>query len=147
MMQQPRGIRNNNPLNIRRSQSKWLGEVDSLKGQRDTAFCQFASLVYGYRAGAKLLQKYQKKYKLYVLIDIIGKWAPPSENNTRAYADRVAKQMTQELAEPISVASLLDVCKDNETLRALIVSMHLVENGVLPTAVERDTINQAIALL
>ena len=143
----PRGLRNNNPINIRRSKSKWLGEVDSLGGQRDTAFCQFASLAYGYRACAKLLQTYQKKYKLYILEKIIGRWAPPNENNTRAYADRVAKQMTKELGEPISVASLLDVCKDNATLRALIVSMHLVENGQLPTAHEREAINQAITML
>lgn len=134
-------------MNIRRSQSKWLGEVDSLKGQRDTAFCQFSSLVYGYRAAGKLLQNYQVKHKLYVLDQIIGRWAPPSENNPRAYADRVAKQMTKELGEPISVASLLDLVKDKATLRALLVSMHLVENGVLPTAVERDAINQAVAML
>ncbi len=147
MTQQPRGLRNNNPLNIRRTQSKWLGEVDSLKGQRDTAFCQFSSLAYGYRACAKLLQTYQIKHKLYVLDQIIGRWAPPSENNTRAYADRVAKQMTKELGEPISVASLLDVVKDKATLRALLVSMHLVENGQLPSAVEREAINQAVAML
>lgn len=147
MTQQPRGLRNNNPLNIRRSPSKWLGEVDSLKGQRDTAFCQFSSLVYGYRACAKLLQTYQIKYKLYVLDKIIARWAPPHENNTRAYADRVAKQMTQELGEPISVASLLDVCKDKATLRALIVSMHLVECGQLPTTAERQAIDQALTML
>lgn len=146
-MANPRGLRNNNPLNIRRSKSNWLGEVDSLGGQRDTAFCQFSRLYYGYRAAGKLLQAYQVKYKLYVLDKIIGRWAPPCENNTRAYAARVAKQMTKELGEPISVASLLDVCKDKETLRALIVSMHLVENGQLPTAVERDAINQALSLL
>ena len=146
-MSNPRGLRNNNPLNIRRTQSKWLGEVDSLKGQRDTAFCQFSSLVYGYRAAGKLLQNYQKKYKLYVLSQIIGRWAPPSETNTRSYAYRVAKQMTKELGEPISVASLLDVIKDKETLRALIVSMHLVENGQLPSAIERDAINQALTML
>lgn len=147
MMQQPRGIRNNNPLNIRRTQSKWLGEVDNLQGQRDRSFCQFEKLCYGYRAAGKLLQRYQIKYKLYVLIDIIGKWAPPSENNTRAYADRVAKQMTKELGEPISVASLLDLVKDRITLRALIVAMHLVENGQLPSAIERAAINQGISML
>ena len=143
----PRGLRNNNPTNIRRSKSNWLGEVDSLNGQRDTAFCQFSSLTYGYRACAKLLQTYQIKYKLYVLDKIIGRWAPPSENNTRAYADRVAKQMTKELGEPISVASLLDVCKDKETLRALIVSMHLVENGQLPTASQLDALDKALSML
>lgn len=147
MTQQPRGLRNNNPLNIRRTQSKWLGEVDSLKGQRDTAFCQFSKLCYGYRAAGKLLQTYQTKYKLYVLNQIIGRWAPPSENNTKAYATRVAQQMTKELGEPISVASLLDLVKDRATLRALLVSMHLVENGQLPSAIEREAINQALSML
>lgn len=121
--------------------------MDGLNGQRDTAFCQFRSLLYGYRAAGKLLQTYQVKYKLYVLSQIIGRWAPPCENDTRAYATIVAQQMTKELGEPISVASLLDVTKDKETLRALVVSMHLVENGQLPSAVERDAINQAIAML
>lgn len=121
--------------------------MGSLKGQRDTAFCQFSSLVYGYRAGAKLLQTYQTKYKLYVLSQIIGRWAPPCENDTRSYATIVANQMTKELGTPISVASLLDVIKDKETLRALIVSMHLVENGQLPSAIERQAINQALTML
>ena len=147
MIPQTRGLRNNNPLNIRRTQSKWLGEVDSLKGQRDTAFCQFSSLAYGYRAAGKLLQSYQTKNGLYVLSQIIGRWAPPCENDTRAYATIVANQMTKELGEPISVASLLDVTKDKETLRALIVSMHLVENGQLPTAREHEEIKKGLSML
>lgn len=146
-MATPRGLRNNNPLNIRRSPSKWLGEVDILSGRQDATFCQFNSLVYGYRAAAKLLQTYQTKYKLYVLSQIIGRWAPPNENNTRAYATRVAQQMTKELGKPISVDSLLDVCKDKETLRALIVSMHLVECVQLPTIRERQAIAQALTML
>lgn len=146
-MATPRGLRNNNPLNIRRHRSKWLGEVDSLNGKRDTAFCQFRSLAYGYRAAGKLLQTYQTKYKLYVLSQIIGRWAPPCENNTRSYATIVANQMTKELGEPISVASILDIIKDKETLRALIVSMHLVENGCLPTAREHEAIKQAVSML
>ena len=147
MMQQPRGIRNNNPLNIRRSPSKWLGEVASLDGKRDSAFCQFEKLCYGYRAAGKLLQRYQTKYKLYTIEGIINKWAPPCENNTKAYATRVAQQMTKELGTPISVASLLDLVRDRITLRALIVAMHLVENGQLPSAIEREAINQALSML
>lgn len=146
-MATPRGLRNNNPLNIRRSPSKWLGEVDILSGRRDTVFCQFNSLVYGYRAAGKLLRTYQTKYKLYVLSQIIGRWAPPNENNTRAYATRVAQQMTKELGEPISVDSPLDICKDKETLRALIVSMHLVECVQLPTTGERQVLARALTML
>ena len=146
-MATPRGLRNNNPLNIRRSPSKWLGEVDILNGKRDAAFCQFSSLVYGYRAAGKLLRTYQTKYKLCALSQIIGRWAPPNENNTQAYATRVAQQMTKELGEPISVDSRLDVYGDKAMLRALIVSMHLVECVQLPTIKERQAIAQALTML
>ena len=36
----PRGIRNNNPLNIRRSKDQWKGLAET---QNDRAFCQFKS--------------------------------------------------------------------------------------------------------
>ena len=55
--------------------------------------------------------------------------------------------MTKELGEPISVDSILDVCEDKETLRALIVSMHLVECVQLPTIKERQAIAQALTML
>ena len=44
----PRGIRNNNPLNIRRTaKDQWKG----LRAQQtDASFCQFESLEYGWRA-------------------------------------------------------------------------------------------------
>ena len=146
-MSTPRGIRNNNPLNIRRSKSKWLGEVPSLDGNADKSFCQFSSLIYGYRACAKLLQIYQTKYRLCELSKIIGRWAPPTENNTRSYVERVAKQMSAELGKPISASSRLDLCEDKTVLQALLVAMHCVENGAHPTLPERKAINQAIALL
>ena len=41
----PRGIRNNNPLNIRRGKDQWQG----LRAQQtDASFCQFESLDYGW---------------------------------------------------------------------------------------------------
>ena len=44
----PRGIRNNNPLNIRRTaKDQWKG----LRAQQtDASFCQFESLEFGWRA-------------------------------------------------------------------------------------------------
>ena len=50
----PRGIRNNNPLNIRRSKDQWQGMK---KEQTDSAFCQFENLAYGWRAAFKLLTR------------------------------------------------------------------------------------------
>lgn len=43
----PRGIRNCNPLNIRRSAAKWKGLCAQ---QNDASFCQFESMEWGWRA-------------------------------------------------------------------------------------------------
>ena len=57
----PRGIRNNNPLNIRRSKDQWKGLAEA---QNDRAFCQFKSLEYGWRAAFYLLTRtYYHKYR------------------------------------------------------------------------------------
>ena len=87
-MTQTRGIRNNNPLNIRRSADRWLG-MRSV--QTDPQFCQFTSMDYGCRAACRLLKTYNTKYKCRTLYDIIRRWAPPSENNTDTYVKRVCK--------------------------------------------------------
>lgn len=83
----PRGIRNNNPLNIRVG-NVWLGEV---KNPTDPHFEQFNSMEYGLRAGFVLLRRYIRHYKRLTIEDIISSWAPSNENNTRAYIDTVVK--------------------------------------------------------
>ena len=85
----PRGIRNCNPLNIRRTaKDQWKGLRDQ---QQDSAFCQFKSLEYGWRAAFYLLTRtYYHKYRLYTIRTIIRRWAPSSENNTEAYIANVA---------------------------------------------------------
>ena len=69
----PRGIRNNNPLTIRRTaKDQWKG----LRAQQtDASFCQFESLEYGWRAAFYLLTRtYYHKYRLYTIRMIINKW-------------------------------------------------------------------------
>ena len=88
----PRGIRNNNPLNIRKG-NNWQGEVSS---SDDPAFEQFVSMQWGIRAGFKILKNYMTGYggrvkALTNVHDIIHRWAPPSENNCRAYIDSVCR--------------------------------------------------------
>ena len=79
----PRGLRNNNPLNIRLSKDKWQGQV-APEGEK--VFCQFESMEYGWRAAFRLLcHTYYGKYKLRTIRDIISRWAPTKENNTPAY--------------------------------------------------------------
>ena len=55
----PRGIYNNNPLNIRIGHN-WWGEVHN---QTDTQFEQFEKMEYGIRAAFIILRRYIEKYK------------------------------------------------------------------------------------
>ena len=102
-MNEPRGIRNNNPLNIRLSKDKWQGQINgkgnidgnsSLSSERaggEAVFCQFSSMEYGWRAAFVILCKtYYGKYKLRTIRDIVSRWAPPKENNTPAYIRHVS---------------------------------------------------------
>ena len=99
----PRGIRNNNPLNIRRSKDKWKG----LRAvQADAQFCQFETLEYGWRAAFYLLTRtYYHKYRLYTIRAIISKWAPPCENNSKAYVENVSRLTGIDPDEPIGIPS------------------------------------------
>ena len=72
---EPRGIRNNNPLNIRRSGDKWQG-LKTLQEDRD--FFQFETIELGWRAAFVILCKtYYGKYKLKTIRGIVSRWAPP----------------------------------------------------------------------
>lgn len=114
----PRGIRNNNPLNIRIGNT-WLGEV---KDPTDPEFEQFIGMIYGVRAGFVLLRRYIRHYKRTTLTAIISSWAPSSENDTLKYIDTVAKMVgispTQEIAY-----------EDAPTLCAIVDAMIVVECG------------------
>ena len=86
-MKTPKGIRNNNPLNIRHSPNRWEGMAEE---QTDPDFVQFRSMAYGYRAAFKLLQSYYRRFrkegKPFTVRNIISRWAPPQDgNDTEAY--------------------------------------------------------------
>ena len=83
----PRGIRNNNPLNIRIG-NVWLGEEPN---PTDPDFEQFVSMFYGLRAGFVLLRRYINHYHRTTVPAIISAWAPSSENNTTKYIDTVCR--------------------------------------------------------
>lgn len=83
-----RGIRNNNPFNIRYVKTNlWKGKVkDDLK--KDMEFEEFRTIAYGVRAGYLLLSNYIHSGTV-VLKDIISRFAPPSENDTESYIRNV----------------------------------------------------------
>ena len=124
----PRGIRNNNPLNIRRSKDQWQGmkktqsdgsltsgrlssrSADSKQAsvctRYDAEFVQFKSLEFGWRAAFYLLTRtYYHKYRLYTIRGIISRWAPSSENDTSAYIANVSRLTGIDPDEPIGIPS------------------------------------------
>lgn len=115
----PRGLRNHNPLNIRISKDEWQGLAPV---QSDPSFFQFVSNAYGYRAAFRIIQTYQSRYHACTIDDIIKRWAPPSENNVRAYVARVSKLS--------GISSLVNVYWSNkEDMCKIVAAMHSVENG------------------
>lgn len=84
----PRGLRNNNPLNIRLG-ADWLGLQ---KRSADKEFCKFRTMPYGYRAAFKVLRTYYDIHGCRSLRRIITRWAPPSENDSEAYLLAVMKK-------------------------------------------------------
>ena len=87
-----RGIRNNNPLNIRHSKDRWEGARNE---QTDKAFVQFTTMAYGYRAAWKVMESYWKYFhdlpKPFNVRNIISRWAPPTENDTENYIRTVLR--------------------------------------------------------
>ena len=80
------GERNNNPLNIRKVAGQhWRGEALPQRGSGEGAFCKFESMEWGLRAAFCILRTYRNKYKAVCIEDIITRWAPPTENDTRKY--------------------------------------------------------------
>ena len=125
---EPRGIRNNNPLNIRLSKDRWQGQIaPSLSGRAggEASFCQFTSMMYGWRAAFRLLcHTYYGKYKLRTIRAIINRWAPPKENDTEVYIRRVTDRIgigpDRELGDPAT----------HPTQWMMIgIAMTIVENG------------------
>lgn len=113
-----RGLRNNNPGNIRLSKTAYKGEVSST----DTAFKQFSQMKYGYRAMFILLHYYQRNYMDDTIRKFINRYAPPVENNTQAYIQTVCAHSGKFADERITTANEQD-------MTAIVSAMSLVENG------------------
>ena len=140
----PRGIRNNNPLNIRHSADQWQGVREE---QTDKSFVQFESMAYGYRAAWKTLQSYYNRFcqqsKAFTVRNIIHRWAPPNENDTEAYIRTVLTLSgigaQENLLPPENVDSY-------HRLSKLLEAMTVMENGIRPKDVDTEAIFQGYKL-
>lgn len=120
---QPRGIRNNNPGNIRHG-ANWLG-LNPNGRNVDSAFCVFESPVFGIRALAKVLINYKKIHGLNTVRQIVSRYAPPNENQTAAYIQSVAKQLE------VYPDTKIDI-EERGVLTVFIKAVIRMENGIQP---------------
>ena len=139
-----RGIRNNNPLNIRRSADRWEGASSE---QTDKAFVQFTTMAYGYRAAWKTLESYWKYFhrlhKPFNVRNIISRWAPPDENDTEAYIRTVLRLTSlggnENLPQPSRGL-------DAERLVKLLTAMTTMECGIPYKDVDTKAIREGFTL-
>lgn len=118
----PRGMRNNNPGNIRISNTAWQGKIP-VSQNTDKAFEQFKTWAYGIRAMIKNLQYYQTNRNLNNLTQIISTWAPAADNNdTTAYIAAVSMETG---LHPTLYLNL----ENQNIMRKLVKAMAKVENG------------------
>jgi hypothetical protein len=122
-----RGLRNNNPGNIRQNSDNFLGEI---KPSADPTFKQFESIEYGYRAIFVTLNTYQKKYGLSTIRAMISRWAPPKDNNdTEAYIRAVSSESG--VPENSRITST-----NKDVMVPIVAAMSRVENGVTANITE-----------
>lgn len=115
-----RGIRNCNPLNIRRG-SAWQGLAPV---QNDPQFCQFMHTSWGLRAAFVILRRYIKVQGCCTLRAIISRWAPASENDTARYIQFVANMVG---VDPSYVFQWENV----SSITKLVQAMAVMESGKL----------------
>ncbi|AIM43981.1 hypothetical protein U875_26240 [Pandoraea pnomenusa 3kgm] len=85
----PRGLRNNNPGNIRYGK---FAQNQGAIGRDSGGFAVFQTAEDGLRALGELLRSYARR-GLNTVRGVINRWAPPSENDTGAYVGAVAKRL------------------------------------------------------
>lgn len=123
----PRGLRNNNPLNIRRTANLWQGLS---KEQNDPDFFQFESMAWGYRAAFVVLRTYRNRYGINTVERIVRRWAPEKDGNDTEYYIRKVTVLTG-----LERTQIVDD-QDPRTMMNLVAAMSRVENGVPARQVE-----------
>lgn len=126
-----RGLRLNNPGNLRKTDTPWQGETLG----SDPAFSGFATPEAGIRALGKNLLAYQDAHGINTVQGIVSRWAPATENNTSSYVANVSRALG------VAPDAAIDV-HDPKTLTALTTAIIQQENGKQPY--KPDTIQAGV---
>ena len=120
---EPRGIRNNNPGNIGKSDIQWDGKIAGA----DPRFEAFTTPEQGIAAMARNLIAYQERQRPRYGTEHHFPMAPPKENKTGQYVATVAKEMGVDPEQKLNVS-------DPATLTKLTQAIIRHENGKQPHA-------------
>ena len=121
VLSKPRGIRNNNPGNVRHGED-WHGKAAV---QPDPDYITFEAPEWGIRAMARTLRTYREKHGLYTIAGIISRWAPPEDDNpTDAYITYVSDRL--------NASAYIRLSFDDATVADLIAAIIHFENGQQP---------------
>lgn len=121
----PRGIRNNNPLNL-----EYVPNQPGVAGT-DGRFGVYPTMDHGVASAVNQLQRYGQS-GVNTISGITAKWAPAGENDPAKYAQQVAMLMGTKTNVPLNMG-------DPQTMTRLVAAMGQVENGQMvdPAAVTR----------
>ena len=114
-----RGLRNNNPLNIKKNYTKWKGLATV---QQDLEFFTFIAPEWGYRAAIRTLQTYKRSYGLTSVRQWVTRWAPPVENDTESYIDFVCNHAGLPPSAEPNIENKVVMCN-------IVAAMSYLENG------------------
>lgn len=111
-------IEKHNPGNLVKTGVLWEGQVKN-KGR----FIAFKDAHYGLRALSIVLLRYETRHGIDTIHEVVVRFAPPHENNTKKYANHVAREVGLGIHEEMSVKFYLPLL-----MKAIIY----MENGSQP---------------
>lgn len=133
----PRGIRNNNPGNLIKTNIGWQGKVPN-GDNTDGKFEQFINVKYGIRAMLRDILNDISKGKNTVQ-KLIWEYAPPSENNTQNYISQVAKALgisSDSIIKTVNADFLLNIAKIIIRVENGAVAMQYITDEDIKEAIE-----------
>jgi len=136
----PRGIRNNNPGNLRPGPT-WAGIAGMDNDQPDPPYLKFIDPAHGIRAIARTLISYHDVHGINTVAGVFARWAPAGDNNDPdSYAHAVARALG------VGVDDTIDL-HNATTLTTLAQAITRQENGASADPWYADEVfHQGIAL-
>ena len=131
----PKGIRNNNPGNLRDYGINWLGLAEHVP---DNGMCIFIDMKYGIRAFLECYHADVTKHGIATVQQYTTKYAPPSENNTSNYIGFICSHTGLNPDSPLPT--------DTDTVVKLFQAQIGMEDGTASSMVSMDDIQTGVAL-